>query len=79
MDNLPLAILPWGLPLALFSALYLAEWLSARRRRRKVERRLMRLRPLESWETPSSTSHPYTNYHGLSYPHIPKPYQRRSR
>ena len=43
MDNLTLAILPWGLGLTLFSALWAAEWLSARRHRRRMELRLTEL------------------------------------
>jgi len=61
MDNLTLAILPWGLGLMLFSALKAMEWFSARRYRRSLNQRLERLG------------------HSLSYPHIPKPYQRRVR
>ena len=43
MDDLTLAILPWGLGLTLFSALWAAEWLSARRHRRRMELRLTEL------------------------------------
>ena len=42
MDNL-IVLLPWLLGLTLFSALWAAEWLSARRHRRRMELRLTEL------------------------------------
>ena len=41
MDNL-IVLLPWLLGLTLFSALWAAEWLSARRQQKRMERRLGR-------------------------------------
>ena len=74
MDNLPLAILPWGLGLALFAALSVTcsvlRFLDSRRHRRKVERRLEKLTRFESCR----------NYHGLTWPQTrTRPWQRRVR
>ena len=43
MDNL-IVLAPWLLGLTLFSVLWVAEWLSARRQQKRMERRLERLR-----------------------------------
>jgi len=51
------------LGLTLFSALWAAQWLSARRHRRRMELRLRELRSTYS----------------LTYPNIPKPYQWKVR
>jgi len=58
METLIIVSLPWILGLALFSGLKLLENVSARRYRKRLQRRLEHLRP-------------------LSYPNIPKSYQRR--
>ena len=60
METLIIVSLPWVLGLVLFSGLKLAESFSARRYRKRLQRRLEHLRP-------------------LSYPNIPKSYQRRVR
>jgi len=60
MDTL-IVLIPWVLGLMLFSALWAAEWFSARRQRKRIERRLQRLQ------------------YSLTYPNIPKPWQRRVR
>ena len=67
MDNL-IVVVPFGLGLTLFSVLWAAERLSARRYRRKVERRLERVAFSE-----------FMSHRGLTYPNIPKPYQRKVR
>ena len=78
MDDLTLVILPWGLGLTLFSALWAAEWLSARRHRRRMELRLMELRRAEPPEPQRRNGHP-PNY-GLTWPATrTRPYQRRPR
>ena len=61
MDNL-IVLAPWLLGLTLFSVLWVAEWLSARRQQKRLEKRLERLRS-----------------YSLTYPNIPKPYQRKVR
>jgi len=66
MDNL-IVFVPFLLGLTLFSALYAAERLSARRSQRRIERRLNDL-----------SSHYYVR-HSLTYPRIPRPYQRKAR
>ena len=66
MDNL-IVFVPFLLGLILFSVLYAAERLSARRHRRKVERRLITIRRAGTYRVTGS----------LTYPNIPKPYQRR--
>ena len=102
MDNL-IVFVPFLLGLTLFSVLYAAERLSARRYRRKVEPRLGRLtgdyrlnsgtaaRLIEQAELIQRSYltvldraeairqlHPMVRPHySLTYPNIPKPYQRK--
>jgi len=70
MDNL-IVFVPFILGLTLFSVLYAAERLSARRYRRRINQRLEILRRPNL--KAQSISMPYS----LTYPRIPKPYQRR--
>ena len=67
MDNL-IVFVPFLLGLTLFSVLYAAERVSAHRHRKRVERRLARLAFSE-----------LMSHRGLTYPNIPKPYQRKVR
>lgn len=60
METLIIVSLPWILGLVLFCGLKLLENVSARRYRKRLQRRLESVRP-------------------LSYPNIPKSYQRRVR
>ena len=88
MDNL-IAFVPFILGLTLFSVLYAAERLSARRHRRKVERRVLGILRDEADFTVGAMkvgqcslcqdpSHPL-HRHSLTYPRIPRPYQRKAR
>jgi len=84
MDNLTLAILPWGLGLTLFSALRAAEWLSARRHRRRMELRLTELARTELTRSPDDnlarTPHNGHNPYSLTWPATrTRPWQRRVR
>ena len=73
MDNL-IVFVPWVLGLTLFCALWVAEWLSAHRQQKRMEKRLTQLTS-SSWE--ANEAGPI--HYGLTYPNIPKPYQRKVR
>ena len=74
MDNL-IVLAVWGAPLTLFSVLYAAERLSARRYRRKVEARLMSLRVY-----PNPRLYPTWGHHSRTWPATRiRPYQRKAR
>ena len=64
MDNLIVLSVLWGLPLTLFSVLYAAERLSARRYRKRIDRRLRGLRKpnlqAQSISMPYSLTYPRT-------------------
>ena len=77
MDTLTLALLlPWALGLMLFSALWAAEWFLARHHQARVRRRLQQVRGLLPSEAQRNGHSPY---YGLTYPNIPKPYQKKVR
>ena len=79
MDNL-IVLVPFGLGLTLFSALWAAEKLSARRYQRRIERRLRELSATQGWDdvTPLTEEMRLKTY-SLTYPRIPRPYQRKVR
>ena len=84
MDNLTLAILPWGLGLTLFSAFWVAEWLSARQHRRRMELRLLELRLTELTRSPDGnlarTPHNGHSPYSRTWPATrTRPWQRRVR
>ena len=81
MDSLIVVTVVFGAPLTLFSVLYAAERLSARRHRRKVERRLLELRryPHPIAVNPSRSPENGHKY-GLTWPATrTRPYQRKAR
>jgi len=74
MDNL-IVFVPFILGLTLFSVLWAAERLSARRYRRKVEARLMSLRVY-----PNPRLYPTWGHHSRTWPATRiRPYQRKAR
>ena len=72
MDYLILAFTAPVLGLTLFSVLYAAERLSARRRRKRMERRLVEL-------TMTRQAPWNLNWYSRTYPNIPKRYKRKVR